>query len=562
MNTGPPAGDSREHRPTQGTCLKLGEWQVDAGSNELRREGKVVRIEPKAMEVLLALAAQPGEVLGRERLLSEVWPGMVVGDDALTQAVIKLRKALGDVSRSPAYIETIPKRGYRLVAPVEVLQKQPAPQSAPDTAEHPSRRRLLGWAGAVVGVAGFAALIALIAERKPPGPLPPALPEADAFASLPTVSVQAFESLPEGGQDYLAEGIAADLATDLSSLAGLRVIRMPLTEQAAPLVARYLVSGSMQRANGRIKINVWLVDARTRQQLWSVRYDRPYRDLLRIQEEIVNRLVESLPVKISEAEQQRLAYRHTRSIEAYDAFLRGQRALMARDRAENDRARQWYREAIRLDPGFARAYAGLAMSYANEHRYQWNGDHEDSLARALDFANTARQINPDLREINWVLAWVHSRRQEHRQALDALRRAIVIDPSYADAYAFMAALYCYIGQPAKAVPLMRTAMRLNPDAGYLYYLALGYAYFFLGELEQALINLHEAERRNPAELETRVYLAAAHAAAGSQVAVEWEIEEIRALQPDFVLRDWLEASPMTDPAQKKKLVDLLGRYGL
>lgn len=552
--------------------LRVGEWHVDPGSNELRRKGTVVRIEPKAMEVLLALAEQPGEVVSREKLLDAVWPGMMVGDDALTQAVIKLRKALGDESRSPAYIETIPKRGYRLLAPVEFFQKQPAARLQPDTAksltQHPgrlparSRRIFLTWAGVVVVLAGLAGVIALIVEHNPPGPLQPGMSGADAIASFPTIAIQAFESLPEGGQDYLAEGIAADLATDLSSLAGLRVIRMPLSGQASTPASRYVVSGSVQRGNGQIKINAWLMESATRQQLWSARYDRPYRDLMIIQDEIVNKLVELLPIKISEAEQQRLAYRHTRSIEAYDAFLRGQIALMARDQGENHRAQAWYRQAISLDPAFARAYAGLAMSYANEHRYQWGSDNEDSLARALEFANTARQINPDLREINWVLAWVHSRRHEHQQALDALKRAIAIDPSYADAYGFMAAVYCYMGQPEKALPLLRSAMRLNPDAGYLFYLALGYAYFFLDELEQAMINLKEAEKRNPADLETRVYLAAAYAAAGNRAAAEWEVQEIRTLQPDFALRDWLSDSPMTDAAQKRKLMDLLGHYGL
>src|SRR5687768_13123305 len=113
--------------------MRVGEWQVEPEQNELVRDGKAVRLEPKAIAVLLQLAGRPGKVVGREELLASVWPGVVVGDDALTQAIIKLRKALGDDTHQPRYIETISKRGYRLIAPVagdtEVTSSPQAPRT-------------------------------------------------------------------------------------------------------------------------------------------------------------------------------------------------------------------------------------------------------------------------------------------------------------------------------------------------------------------------------------------------------------------------------------------------
>src|SRR5688572_143550 len=120
--------------------LSIGEWKVDAERNELRRKGESLRLEPKAIEVLLFLAHRPGRVVPREELLAAVWPGVIVGDDALTQAIIKLRKALGDDAQAPRYIETIPKRGYRLIAPVEASVESPA--SVPPRAKRALHRRV------------------------------------------------------------------------------------------------------------------------------------------------------------------------------------------------------------------------------------------------------------------------------------------------------------------------------------------------------------------------------------------------------------------------------------
>jgi tetratricopeptide (TPR) repeat protein len=120
-----------------------------------------------------------------------------------------------------------------------------------------------------------------------------------------------------------------------------------------------------------------------------------------------------------------------------------------------------------------------------------------------------------------------------------------------------AMVYGYAGEPAKALPPLRYGMRLNPDAGYLYYMSVGEAYFFLGETEQALLNLNEALARNPANLDTRVFLAATHAARGDAEAAQWEMEEIRMLSPGFYLPAWLETAPLTDSRQKRHIIELL-----
>jgi DNA-binding winged helix-turn-helix (wHTH) protein/TolB-like protein/Flp pilus assembly protein TadD len=561
---------------------EIGAWSVEPAVNEIRRGGETLRIEPKAMEVLVFLAVRAGQVVSRDALLSALWPGAVVGDDALSQAVIKLRKALGDPAKSPQYIETIPKRGYRLVATAkhETDTRKPAERSAqpeagvPTPAQATARSPRRTAAVAVTLALLIAVAIVLLAtryEQELPTAEVPSVDDliADRSGALPTIAVMPFETqIDDAEQAYLARGIAADLTTDMSAISGLRVINVStlggrdVPPSGATSPARYLVSGSVHRASEALKVNVRLVDTRSGQMLWAQRYERPLRDLVALEEQIVSELVSVLPVQISKSEKRQLARRYTRNPEAYDYFLRGKAAFLTRLQADNDTAKAMYRKALELDPTFARAYAGLALTHTADYRNQWTADGPGAMARAFELANTALQIDPNIPEVYVVLGYVYAVRREYAQAIKYLHKAIALDRSYADAYAYLGAVYTHIGQPDRTVGLLRTAMRLNADAGFIYFLVLGRAYFFQGDTEQAAINLREALARNPADLETRIYTAANLVAAGNLKEARWEAEEIRHLQQGFATDIWLQTSPTTDADMKQKLMGLLAKVGL
>ncbi len=237
------------------------------------------RLEPKAVEVLRQLAARPGRVIGREELLSRVWPGVVVGDDALTQAIIKLRKALGDEAQSPRYIETIPKRGYRLLASVGTAGAHGAAPTA--------RGRKAGMLAALAAVAIAITAITFPARRRSGMPWPLAAdPAGEARAgTLPVVAVLPFENLTGDAHcGYLSDGLTEDIIAALGRFSGLRVMsrnavqRYKGSEATAKsarqeLRAGYIVRGSIREGGGVTRVSIELSDAGREIALWSERYE-------------------------------------------------------------------------------------------------------------------------------------------------------------------------------------------------------------------------------------------------------------------------------------------------
>lgn len=542
--------------------LRIGRWTVEPALHQLCTDGRAVKIEPKAMGVLCYLAARPGQVVGREALLAAVWPGVIVGDDALTQVVVKLRKALGDAPDEPTYIQTIPKGGYRLVAPVGPPAGGEAAPESPG-ADRPRSSRSRAWlAGGAISLVLIAAMAWRLGDERPVDTSPV------AAATPPILAVKPFEPVGDDPQELLlARGIAADLVTDLSRMTDLRVLALPAegAQQGAGTSAaaiRYHVTGSVQRAGDRIRLQVRLADAQSGALLWSERFDVALAGVFEMQDVLGLRILGRLPVKLGEAEKRRVAQRYTRSLEAYETYQRGQLALQLRRKEENQLARDLFRRAVALDAAFARAYVGLAMTYAAEYRNQWVEDRASALDRAGELARTAHRMSPDISETYWVLAFVDAHRRRHEQAVRHLDDALRLNPSFADGYALKGGIYTSIGRPAEGVQLLHAAMRLAPDSGYTYFMLLGRAYLALGQLEQARINLEHALARNPEFVDAHVYLAATHLAAGDRAAASWEVEEIRALKPDFTGQRWLETNPTAEGEFKARLVRSLKDLGL
>ncbi|WP_316364240.1 winged helix-turn-helix domain-containing tetratricopeptide repeat protein [Candidatus Thiodiazotropha sp. CDECU1] len=537
--------------------IRIGSWWFHPELNRLRDGNSVIHLEPKAALALMLLVERAGVPVTRQELLDSVWKDVVVSDDALTQVIIKLRKALGDSSRDPRYIKTIPKRGYCLLADVQTgtgsadtLNEQPR-QGLPGT------NRYLVPGMAILAIVLAASMLGYLFIDDPS----PAYrgPVEVTVAEGATLTIMPFEAISENERERrFARGMRADLITDLSGLPELTVIN-PSISKAVPVAARYQVYGNVQQVGELISVHIRLVETASQRQLWSRRYERALDDIFQVQHSISRDVVDQLTLEVPAANLERLASRYTPNLLAYENFLRGQADLLLREREANTTARHWYRQAIQHDPNFARAFAGLALSYAADFRNHWTDDGEKALRQAQEMAQTGAQIDPEIAEVYWVLGYVTAQFKQHEEALAHLQRALEVDHSYADAYALMGGINTYLGRPDFTIGQLRSALRLNQNAGYLYYLILGRAYYFMGKYEQALINLNESLARNPTNLETHIYLLATAVAQQDTDTADWEIEEIRIIEPGFEGNRWLETYPMTDEDQRKMLADVLAR---
>ncbi len=548
--------------------LGVGDWQVDARANEIWRGAERVRLEPKVMQVLCFLAQRPGTVVSREELEAIAWPRMVVTSDAVTGTIIKLRKALGDEARHPRYIETVSKSGYRLIAEV---RREPPPRSAP-RAPSPRRPRILVPALLALALvaAGGLWLILGDGERPPSGSIASAIP----LDQKPGIAVLPFENLgPTPEQDYFADGITEDLTTDLSKLSGLRVLardsalaykdsREDARHIAEQLGVDFLLKGSVQRFAGRVRINTRLIDGRHGGNLWAERYDRQIEDIFAIQDEIAGRIVAALAVEIAPADRSRLTHQPQASVHAYDAFLRGLDFQGRRSRDDVRQAIEHYQKAIALDPGFARAYAGLAMVYMRDLVDGWDLAQGDALEQAAALTETAKRLDPSVHQIYFVDGFIELFQRDYEAAIRNAEHAIAINPNYADGYALLAWTLHFAGRPSEGLASMERAVRLNPRVPAIYRLVRGALYYSMAELDRALADFERAAEMSPSFQLVRTWLAAAYAGVGRLAEAHWEAQEILALDPSFSVARVEQALPIWNPEYRERLVNDLRLAGL
>ena len=274
--------------------LRIGDWFVNPLSGEIARGEERVRLEARTMRLLLRLAATPGEVVSIDALLDQVWSGVVVTPDSVYQAVAALRRLLGDDARQPAYIVTVPRLGYRLVAPVESLADVPA---APRPARASSRTYVLLALGILLVVGSLTYY--LVAERN-------AASQAAAAASTKAIAVLPFLDLTDSmNEEPFADGMTEELIHRLSKVKGLRVPaptasfyfkgkQLPVAEIARSLHVSYVLDGSVRKSGETLRVAARLVRADDGYVVWSENYDRPLTDKLMVQDDIASEVTSAL----------------------------------------------------------------------------------------------------------------------------------------------------------------------------------------------------------------------------------------------------------------------------
>jgi TolB-like protein/DNA-binding winged helix-turn-helix (wHTH) protein/Flp pilus assembly protein TadD len=546
------------------------DWRVSPSMGVLARGKETAHLEPKAMEVLIYLAAHPNEVVTREQLERDVWQGAVVGYDAVTNTVIKLRKALGDNARRPRFIATIPKKGYRLIAEVTHSGDDGDAgalgyQSVPAT----PRRRVSQKIGSIVVAAMAIAALGLLAAGVwlwSAGDVHDAPP-----ASIVVLPFEFFGDEPD--QEYLADGMTEDIVTDLSRLAGMRVIasntslalkgrQITPAQVGADLDVQFALKGNIRRLGDHLRANAQLIDTKTGFNVWAQRYDRRATELFAVQDEVTRSIVEALAVKITRGEQDRLARRATDNLKAYDYFQEGQRLVKLSSAETNARAREMYRKAIELDPKYGRAYGALAVTLAFDFRRGWTEAPLETLDRALELANRAVALDDSVPQTYWALGFVHLARKEFDQAEKATAQAIEIAPYYADGYGLLALIKVFRGDAAEAIELNDKAIRYNPFYSFEYLVTYGMAHYMQGDYDAAIAVLERGQERNPSAIRMKVPLAASYVRAGRQDDAEWVAEEVQMLSPTTTVSSIEKAIPFARPALKQPLMEDLRKAGI
>jgi adenylate cyclase len=384
----------------------------------------------------------------------------------------------------------------------------------------------------------------------------------------PSIAVLPFANLSDDPeQEYFSDGITEDLITDLSKLSGLFVISrnsvflykgkiIKPTQVSQELGVRYALEGSVRKSGNRVRISAQLIDTITGYHLWAERYDRELQDIFAVQDEVTQKIVAALQVKLTEGEQQHLRRPPTNNLDAYEHFLRGLEYYWRRTREANAQARQMFERAIELDPNFATAHAWLSRTYVVDWMFQWNGDPQ-ILDRAFTLAQRAAGLEDSLPVAHQTLAYVFLMRKQFDQAIVEAERAVALDSNDADACITLGEILSCTGRAQEAVGLVERAMRLDPHypASYLY--ALGQAYYLTGRYEEAISAFKRLLTRSPDHLHGRFFLAIAYSEIGRTEEAREELSAGGDIDPSYSLERARDRIPYRDPTIIERWANIL-----
>ena len=395
------------------------------------------------------------------------------------------------------------------------------------------------------------------------------LPEKPSIAVLPFANMSGD---PE--QEYFSDGITEDIITDLSKISALFVVArnsvftykgksVKVEEVGKELGVSYILEGSVRKALDRVRITAQLVDATTGGHLWAERYDRKLEDIFALQDEVTQEIVSVLAVKLTEAEKTRRACKcqYTCNTDAYDYFLRGLEYFHGFTKKNNVRAREMFRKAVQIDPGYALAYTMLGHTHLADWTLGWNQDAQP-IERAFELAQKSIAIDALLSEPHELLGNVYLWKKQHEQAIAELERAISLDPNNADWLAGLGGVLVWADRAEEAIELIGKAMTLNPIFPPNYLWNLGHAFLQTKRFDKAISTLKRAIKQNPDFWPSHILLAASYSAAGRTEEGRAEAAETLRINPDFSLESWRLKCPFKNKEALERRFSVLRKAGL
>ena len=408
-------------------------FSLDTQSYVLERNGEKHAIEPQVFDLIVYLIENRNRVVTRDELLDNLWNGRIVSDGAINARLKEARKAIGDDGKKQGMIKTIHRRGYQFIADIS---------TSPEIAH------------------GLTALI-------PPDP---------SFSEKPSVAVLPFENLgQESDSDYFADGLTRDINANLCRYHELLVIDWhsafeyrdadASTENfARQLGVQYLASGSIRRADNRIRISAQLIEAATGKMIWADKLERAYADVFSLEDEIATRIAVNLASHIEDESIASAARKPSDSMGAFDCVLQARQYQLSYDQDEIAAARILLERAIELDPLYAAAYAHLAHTHAKESESEWCVSRFDTLKQAVELSRKAVALDESDSFAHMALGWAYMNQENFDLAEVHIDRAIDCNPNDYDAYCTKCWLMALTGGAAEAAVCGARALQLNPLA--------------------------------------------------------------------------------------------------
>jgi TolB-like protein len=479
--------------------ISFGRFRLLPGRNELLRDEVPVRLHRRALGILCALAEAKGEIVSRDELMARLWPGRIVEEGNLHVHVSALRKALGEHGEGHSHIVTVPGRGYRLA----------------------------GLNGAVS------------ADSATPSPRPLPLPDKPSIAVLP---FQNMRDDPE--QEYFADGMVEEIITALSRIRWLFVIarNSSFTYRGQPtdtrligreLGARYVLEGSVRRADGRLRINAQLIEAETGAHLWADRFDGSLDNVFDLQDQVATSVAAVIEPTLQLAEIDRSIRRPTVDLTAYDLYLRAL-ALQNSPRDEFARMFDLLGRAVERDLQYGSALALAACWYYRMDHQSWSQDAETTRRNGLDFARRALRHDPSNTDVLSRAAIVLGYFGEDIHTAIALNdRSLELNSNYAMGWYRSGILRNWVGQPEVALSHFDKYLELNPRERYVHYLtAISISLFFCRRFEEAAAKMRECLEHWPDNALVCCFLAASYAHLGRLAEAREIVQRLGAAASD------------------------------
>jgi TolB-like protein/DNA-binding winged helix-turn-helix (wHTH) protein/Flp pilus assembly protein TadD len=449
--------------------LQIGEWTVNPALDTISRGSETQKLEPRTMQLLMCLANSAGSVVSVDRLLTDVWTGVVVGSASVYQSVSQLRKLLGDVDPEPSYIATVPRKGYRLIAPVRRIEPAPARETPAEIVlalPAPSSRRRLASLGTGAAVIVVLVLSTMLAWKK-------IFPSHQAAATIASIVVLPFiDMTADKTEQSFCDGLTEELSNWLAQIPTLRVVARTsafafrgqnedVRKIGEALNTNHILEGSMRRSGDHMRVTVQLIDARNGYHLWSEDFDTPVEDAIKIQEDISRSVAGTLKLRLTPESELQFAQLRSSDTEAYQLYLLGRHYQQQLTADSTDRAIDLYRQVLNADPKFAPAYVQLAYANINQG-YFHDLPVADVTARVEPLIASALRLDEKLSGAYAVRGFLRAKQSKTSEALADLNHAVALNPNDMGAWAELGQIQLFDGQPRGALQNYERAASLDP----------------------------------------------------------------------------------------------------